>query len=62
MIDADSPAMMSFVDKDAPSTVIGDDGSYLLAGLPPGEYRVLPRTGDSSRGVESRTGTEKASR
>jgi hypothetical protein len=47
LVKTDTPAMMNFVKPDAPRAGVGTDGSYKLQGLPPGEYRVVPRTGDS---------------
>lgn len=47
-VDRENPAMFSMVAPDAPSTVARADGTYRLDGLPPGEYRVVPRTGSST--------------
>ena len=47
VLDPQAPPMMAFVQHDAPCAVVGGDGAYALQGLPLGEHRVVPRSGDT---------------
>ena len=47
VLDPQASPMTAFVRSDAPFAVVGADGAYALQGLPLGEYRALPRSGDS---------------
>ncbi len=46
-LDPDSPQIFSFVRPDAPRGTVGADGTYLIQGLRPAEYHVVPRAGRS---------------
>ncbi len=47
IINPSEPDMRSFVKPDAPSAMTKADGTYMLQGLAPGEYRIVARTGKS---------------
>ena len=47
-IDPDKPAMLAKLSADAPMGWVREDGSYLLQGLPPGDYHVLPKPDGST--------------
>ncbi len=56
-IEPDRPAFLSAVDGDAPRARTDDNGDYVLRGLPLGEYRVAPRTGETDyASIPSRDG------
>ncbi len=55
--DADKLQMMNFVKFDAPRATVGEDGTFQLGGLKPGDYRIVARTGDSNySSIPSRDG------
>jgi hypothetical protein len=47
LVDNENPAIFDFVKTDSIGAGVGADGSYVLQGVPLGEYRVLPRAGES---------------